>query len=166
MEFIYAFLSPEMDQRPAYAFSHRLRAAVEKPNDTPSPLDYFPGKISYGPSRGFSFGHRPRISYAKNGGNETPGPGQYFLEKEIPVPRPRNSAWSFGTAKRQKRVKSHSPGPIYRPPSPSWGHTKGFSFGTEKRAQPFKPRSVAESPGEIFLNILKPLKIRQGKIFI
>ncbi|XP_070496406.1 uncharacterized protein [Chironomus tepperi] len=60
MEFMYSFISDGMDKRPAYGFSQRLRAAVEKPNSNPSPLDYLPQNYSMGSSKGFSFGHRPR----------------------------------------------------------------------------------------------------------
>lgn len=137
-----------MDIRPAYGFSHRLRAAVEKPDITPSPLDYFPERISTGSSRGFSFGHRPRISYAKDS-DDTPGPGSYFLEKEIPVPRPRNTAWTFGLKPHQKRPKSYTPGPKYSP-SNEWNHSqRGFSFGTATRPAAFKPRGYDQpGPGE------------------
>lgn len=149
MEFMYSFLSSGMDSRPAYGFSHRLRAAVEKHDVTPSPLDYFPGRISTGRSQGFSFGHRGRISFAKD--SDTPGPGEYFIGKEIPVPRPRNSAWSFGLKPRQKRPKSHSPGPQYSVGN-DWVHSgKGFSFGTANRPAAFKPRSYDQpGPGDYY----------------
>lgn len=147
MEFIYSFISDGMDQRPAYGYSHRLRAAVEKPNDTPSPLDYFPEEISHGRSRGFSFGHRPRISYAKKD-DDTPGPGEYFIEKEIPVPRPRNSAWTFGMKPRQRKSRSQTPGPKYNTAIYDQSN-KGFSFGSAKRPQAFSPRNFdLPGPGE------------------
>lgn len=154
MEFIYTFISDGMDRRPAYGYSHRLRAAVEKPNDTPSPLDYFPEEMTHGRSRGFSFGHRPRISYANQ--NDTPGPGEYFVEREIPVPRPRNTAWTFGLRPNQKRAKSHSPGPQYMPANHD-NSGRGFSFGTSKRPHAFPPRNFDDlTPGE-----LKTLEIHE-----
>lgn len=146
MEFMYTFISDGIDRRPAYGYSHRLRAAVEKPNDTPSPLDYFPEEYRHGRSQGFSFGHRPRISYAKH--SDTPGPNEYFIESEIPVPRPRNTAWTFGLRPNQKRAKSHSPGPQYFPASHE-NSGRGFSFGTSKRPHAFSPRNLNDStPGE------------------
>lgn len=63
MEFMYSFISEGMDRRPAYGYSHRLRAAVEKPNITPSPLDYQSGTVAVKKNKGFSFGHRPRTNY-------------------------------------------------------------------------------------------------------
>lgn len=66
MEFMYSFLSEGMDKRPAYGFSHKLRAAVEKPNITPSPLDYQSQFSTISRSKGFTFGHRPRTNYVKD----------------------------------------------------------------------------------------------------
>lgn len=75
MDFMNSLLSDGMDQRPAYGFSHRIRASVEKDQVTPSPLDYYAEKVTLGPSsRASSFGHRPRTNYVRD--SDTPGPGE------------------------------------------------------------------------------------------
>lgn len=75
MESIYSFISEGMDKRPAYGFSHRLRASVEKGQITPSPLDYHAEKVTLGTSaRSFTFGHRPRTNYVVD--YDAPGPGE------------------------------------------------------------------------------------------
>jgi hypothetical protein len=76
MNFIYSFISEGMDKRPAYGFSQKLRAAVEKPNITPSPFDYQSNVQSknYQNAKGWTFGSRPRTNYARN--MELPGPGE------------------------------------------------------------------------------------------
>lgn len=72
MDFIYSFLSEGMDNRPAYGFSNRMRAAVEKDQVTPSPSDYYAENCNLGSnSQSFSFGHRPRTNYVRN--EDTPG---------------------------------------------------------------------------------------------
>lgn len=79
MEGIYTFISEGMDRRPAYGFSHRLRAAVEKEQITPSPLDYRAENMTLGTSaRSFTFGHRPRTNYVVD--YDTPGPGECKLK--------------------------------------------------------------------------------------
>lgn len=69
-----------MDQRPAYGFSHRMRAAVEKDQITPSPLDYHAEKVNLGASaKSYSFGHRPRTNYI----NDFDTPGEKFPENIV-----------------------------------------------------------------------------------
>lgn len=146
MDFIYSFISDGMDTRPAYGFSHRLRAAVAKQNDNPSPLDYQPQISSINSSKGFSFGHRPRTNYVKD--YDLPGPGEYTISNDIPVPRPRNlTGQSFGMKTWYKRPLSHSPGPKYntRDIESSQGR-RGFSFG--HRGQFYHHDEDIPGPGE------------------
>jgi hypothetical protein len=72
MEFMYSFISEGMDKRPAYGFSQKLRAAVEKQYVTPSPLDYQGDTVKSRHQKGFSFGHRPRTNYVKD--HDLPSP--------------------------------------------------------------------------------------------
>jgi hypothetical protein len=139
MNYIYSFLSEGMDQRPAYGFSHRLRASVEKDQITPSPLDYHAEKVFLGTSsKAFSFGHRPRTNYV----NDTPGPGEYFISEE--APKRRKSGYSFGSKSSSKRLRSTTPGPKYMPESREiFQHQKGFSFGH----RPKFGRKVSDTPG-------------------
>lgn len=118
-----------MDQRPAYGFSHRLRASVEKEQITPSPLDYYAEKVWLGASsKSYSFGHRPAANYKKN--SITPGPGEYqpevFLRKASP-------AFSFGMKLREHVFSNNdSPGPGEYDIERSFlngNNKKGFSFG-------------------------------------
>lgn len=142
MNFIYSFLSDGMDQRPAYGFSHRIRASVEKDQITPSPLDYHAEKVSLGASsKSFSFGHRPRTNYVVD--YDTPGPGEYFISEE--APRRRKSGYSFGSRSSFKRPRPHTPGPKYMPDSGgrSFQPQRGFSFGH----RPKFGRKVSDTPG-------------------
>jgi hypothetical protein len=155
MDFIYSFLSEGMDKRPAYSFSHRLRAAVQKPNTNPSPMDYFLEKTPVKKSRGCTFGHRSRLNFVKD--YDTPGPGEYFIGEEIPVPRPPNiSGYSFG--KRPKmRPKSHSPGPGKYMPDVGGNYypPKGFSFGGRSHyGRRISGASITPGPGESSLKKL------------
>lgn len=141
MNFIYSFLSDGMDQRPAYGFSHRIRASVEKDQITPSPLDYHAEKVSLGASsKSFSFGHRPRTNYVVD--SDTPGPGEYFISEE--VPRRRTSGYSFGSRSSFKRPRPHTPGPKYMPEfGGSFQPQRGWSFGH----RPKFGRKVSDTPG-------------------
>jgi hypothetical protein len=135
------FQSERMDQRPAYGFSHRIRAAVQKDQITPSPLDYHAEKVSLGPSsNAFSFGHRPRTNYVRD--CTTPGPGEYFISEE--VVRRRKSGYSFGLRPNMKRPRSHTPGPKYlAEPGGSFQPQRGFSFGH----RPKFGRRISDTPG-------------------
>jgi hypothetical protein len=140
MDFIYSFLNDGMDQRPAYGFSHRMRASVEKDQITPSPLDYYVEKVSLGSSKSFSFGHRPRTNYVRD--SNTPGPGEYFIAESIP--RRKKSGYSFGSKPQQKRPRSHTPGPKYKPEQGgSFQPEKGFTFGHRPRFG----RKFSDTPG-------------------
>lgn len=141
MEHIYSFLSEGMDQRPAYGFSHRMRAAVEKEQITPSPLDYHAEKVNLGvSSKSYSFGYRPRTNNDRD--LDTPGPGEYFIAEDIR--RRRKAGYSFGSKSGSKRPYSHSPGPIYMPEDGgSFQPEKGFSFG---HRQDFG-RRISDTPG-------------------
>ena len=87
--------------------------------------------------------------------NFSPPSGEYFVGKEIPVPRPRNTAWTFGLRPHQRRPKSHSPGPKYNP-SNDWSSPKGFSFGSASRSAPFRPKDFdLPGPGEYHKNDTK-----------
>lgn len=140
MDLIYSFLSDGMDRRPAYGFSHRLRASVEKDQITPSPLDYHAEKVSLSSSKSFTFGHRPRISYARN--EDTPGPGEYFISEE--VRRRKKPGYSFGSKSASKRPQSHAPGPKYLPgDAGSFQPPRGFSFGHRAKFE----RRISDTPG-------------------
>ena len=138
------FQSQRMDQRPGYGFSHRLRAAVEKDQITPSPLDYFAEKVSLGrSSNSYSFGHRPRTNYVVD--CTTPGPGEYFIAEE--VVKKRKPGYSFGSRPGFKRPRSHTPGPKYlADPARSFQPKPGFSFG--HRPKFGRKISVTPGPGE------------------
>lgn len=74
MEYMYSLINEKMDNRPAYGFSSKLRAAVEKDTDTPSPLDYYAERvfsIGSSTSKGFSFGASRRFKKVKK--EITPG---------------------------------------------------------------------------------------------
>lgn len=135
-----------MDNRPAYGYSHRLRAAVEKQNITPSPLDYQPQVSAISTSKGFSFGHRPRTNYVKD--YDLPGPGEYYITDRIPVPRPRNlTGYSFGMKTWYKRPLSHSPGPKYNTRNDEMSYRKrGYSFG--HRGEFYHQPDDIPGPGE------------------
>lgn len=141
MEFMYSLLSDGMDQRPAYGFSHRMRAAVEKDQITPSPLDYHAEKVSLGvSSKSYTFGHRPRTNYVRD--LDTPGPGEYFISEELR--RRRKSGYSFGSRQSEKRPRTLTPGPMYMPESEgSFQPPRGFSFGH----RPKYGRRVSDTPG-------------------
>lgn len=142
MSFVYAKFQPErMDQRPAYGFSHRIRASVEKHQITPSPLDYHAEKVTLGPSvKAFSFGHRPRTNYVRD--CSTPGPGEYFIGEEIQ--NRKKTGYSFGLKPKMTRPKSHTPGPKYLAESiGSFQPQPGFSFGYRPRFY----RRISDTPG-------------------
>lgn len=139
MNFIQSFLSEGMDQRPAYGFSHRIRAAVEMDQITPSPLDYHAERVVLGASsKAFSFGHRPKTNYVND--SDTPGPGEYFISEE--APRRRKSGYSFSSRPTVKRPRSHTPGPKYLPES-GGSSQRGFSFGH----RPKFGRRISDTPG-------------------
>lgn len=141
MEFMYSLLSAGMDQRPAYGYSHRLRAAVEKGQITPSPLDYHAEKVSLGiSSKSYTFGHRPRTNYVRD--LDTPGPGEYFISED--VRRRRKSGYSFGSRSGERRPRLHTPGPMYMPEdSRNFQPPRGFSFGYRTKFE----RRISETPG-------------------
>lgn len=141
MDFIYSFLSDGMDQRPAYGYSNRLRAAVEKDQITPSPLDYHAEKVSLGPSsKSYTFGHRPRTNYVRD--EDTPGPGEYFISEDLR--RRKKSGYSFGSRSGSKRPHTNTPRPKYRPEeSGSFQPQRGFSFGH----RPAFGRRISDIPG-------------------
>ncbi|CAG9799104.1 unnamed protein product [Chironomus riparius] len=101
MEFIYSFISDGMDKRPAYGFSQRLRAAVEKPNCNPSPLDYLPQTSSISKSKGFSFGLRPRTNYVSD--EYYPSPIDY-LPKDSSISKTKG--FTFGHRPRTNYAKN------------------------------------------------------------
>jgi hypothetical protein len=140
MESIYSFLSEGMDQRPAYGFSHRIRASVEKDQITPSPLDYHAEKVNLGSSpHSYTFGHRPRTNYVRD--EDTPGPGEYFVSD---VPIRTKSGYSFGSRSGTKRPSSHTPGPKYKPEDGgSFQSQRGFSFGHRSQYE----RRISDTPG-------------------
>lgn len=129
-----------MDNRPAYGFSHRMRASVEKPNITPSPLDYHAEKVSLASTKAYTFGHRPRTNYVID--DDLPGPGEYFVSEELK--RRRRSGYTFGVrAPSYRRPFSHSPGPKYKPgESRDFQPQVGFSFGHRPQR-----RRMSDQPG-------------------
>lgn len=141
MDFMYSLLSDGMDQRPAYGFSHRMRASVETDQITPSPLDYHAEKVLLGESsKSYTFGHRPRTNYVID--DDTPGPGEYFTTQE--VPRSRTPGYSFGLKSASRRRRSHTPGPSYYPEEPgAFQPQRGFSFGH----RPQFGRRISDTPG-------------------
>jgi hypothetical protein len=150
MTFVYSkFQADRMDQRPAYGFSNRIRAAVEKDQITPSPLDYHAEKVSLGPSsKSYSFGHRPRTNYVRD--CTTPGPGEYFISEEIV--RRKKVGYSFGLKPNKKRPRSHTPGPKYLVETVgTFQPQRGFSFGH----RPKFGRKVSDTPGPGEYNLEK-----------
>jgi Sperm-tail PG-rich repeat len=147
MELVYSFLSEGMDQRPAYGFSHRLRAAVEKEQITPSPLDYYAERVNLRSSKAYTFGHRtPSMSRRQV---VTPGPGEYFIAEDLKPPR-RKSGYSFGSKSSARRALSHSPGPNkYDVVSHcSMVTNRGFSFGHRTQSE----RKIPPTPGPAHYN--------------
>lgn len=130
MEFIYSFISDGMDQRPAYGFSQKLRAAVEKPNNNPSPLDYLPQISSISKSKGFSFGHRPRTNYASD--VYYPSPIDYLPQNSSIS---RSKGFTFGHRPRTNYAKNRdfpSPAEYYvtdEIPVPRPRNLTGYSYG-------------------------------------
>jgi hypothetical protein len=135
MEHMYSLLNKGMDQRPAYGFSHRLRAAVEKDEKTPSPLDYYAEKvdaIGSQSTKGFSFGGHDRFRKVRK--DPGPGPGEYTIPDEFKRKK----------KKKQKKKKSEFYDDIFRADTPepetkeeafakykkNFVHKKGFSFGS------------------------------------
>ncbi|KAG5676711.1 hypothetical protein PVAND_006524 [Polypedilum vanderplanki] len=148
MEFIYSFISEGMDKRPAYGFSQKLRAAVEKQYITPSPLDYQSETVTSRHQKGFTFGHRPRTNYVRD--FDLPSPCEYFIG-DLPS-RPPNAP-TFGVKPRSRRPISHSPGPKYYPQTQKCSLNKkpGSVFGTESRRSNFQPKD-GPGPGEYNTN--------------
>jgi len=145
MEQIYSFLSTGMDQRPAYGYSHRLRAAVYKDQVTPSPLDYYAERVNLHTSpSAYTFGSRPKLTKKVS---VTPGPGEYFIAEELP--ERSKSGYSFGSVTRTKRRHSNvgTPGPKYSIDVESIFQPKrGFTFGHRTRFD--RRRSDTPGPGE------------------
>lgn len=142
MSFMCSFLYERMDQRPAYGFSHRIRAAVEKDQITPSPWDYHVEKVSLRSSKAFTFGCRPITNYVRD--FDTPGPGEYFISEEAPI---RGSGYSFGSKPAAYRSDhSLTPGPKYKPiEGGSFQPQRGFSIGYRSK---WRRISATPGPGE------------------
>lgn len=125
-----------MDRRPAYGFSQKLRAAVEKPNITPSPLDYN-ADIPWDKRKGFSFGHRPRTNYVVSDQYDSPGPGEYY-SYNIPFTRPRDM--TYGLIRRKKRPQNNASAPL-RHYDKTNRILPGNKFGTAPRSSTFTPKN-------------------------
>lgn len=158
MEFMYSFLNEKMDSRPAYGFSNQLRAAVEKDEDTPSPLEYYAnyyGELGAA-NKGFSFGGRFRRRSDLSTG---PGPGEYFIADDIRRLKNKSGRTTFGS--RPPNVWSindeSTPGPHDYMPYEDVGSfypKKGYSFG-----QRTKGRRISDipGPGECLINFILDL---------
>lgn len=135
-----------MDHRPAYGFSHRLRAAVEKDQITPSPLDYYAERVNLSSSKAYTFGQRTPTKPKRQ--SVTPGPGEYFIAEDLKPPR-RKSGYSFGSRSGVKRAHSHSPGPKYDVVAKCSIETnRGFSFGHRTEFE----RKIPPTPGPAHYN--------------
>jgi len=177
MEFIYSFLSAGMDGRPAYGFSQRMRAAVEKPVITPSPQSYHAEKVSLGPTRAYTFGHRPRTNYVID--RDAPGPGEYFIGEERRFRRSKSRhrsreqflfkdtpAYSFGVKNhirgRNELFSNITPAPLAYDSAAVRKSMPSYSFGTKSRGRVFMPNELdSPGPGEYHNKRLSSFSNRQ-----
>lgn len=155
MEFMKSLINEKMDSRPAYGFSQKLRAAVEKDEHTPSPLEYYTehyGELEAS-RRGFSFGGRFRRRSDMSTG---PGPGEYFIAEDIRRSKNKSGRTTFGSRPSNVWLINNdlTPGPHDYMPYDDIGSfypKKGFSFGERTRHN--RRMSVSPGPGKFSYQI-------------
>jgi hypothetical protein len=138
MELMHSLINKRMDERPAYGFSYKLRAAVEKDEKTPSPLDYYAEKvISIGsnPSKGFTFGGRDRFQKVKK--DPGPGPGEYCIADDL-------------KKKKKKKKRRSSESNFYGQPDTTSIFPSEFGDDQEKEAKPKVVKKVRRRGGKGF----------------
>lgn len=152
---MHSLINEKMDNRPAYGFSSKLRAAVEKDEDTPSPLDYYADHFkAFGTTgKSFTFGGRFRRRSDISTG---PGPGEYHMA-DIKRKKDKSGRTTFGSRPGVWSINDeYVPGPQDYMPyenEASFYPKKGFSFGHRLGGRRI---SDAPGPGSLCVSSISP----------